>query len=303
VRHTFPLLIGLSLALASAAAASAKPPILFVAGVECPAHVTCTGKPVYFDRIRRILKVGFPSVGLPTGSFSDSEPAWSPDHKRIAFVRESHNGLSYTIWVMNANGTLQKQLTKGNRGDSRPSWSPDGKQLVFRGNSPDRRTFDLYTINANGTGLKDITKNPDSVGTLNPDWSPNGKLIVLQRTKAGSGAGTGIFTIRPDGAGLKRLRVGGMDPSWSPSGGKIAFDMPSSASGGQIQVFTMNANGSGSKALTRGSETVSPAWSPDGTQLACIRANQVTLVTVKTGAIKQLTRPLRGLAFVADPDW
>src|SRR5262249_45945107 len=78
--------------------------------------------------------------------------------------------------------------------------------------------------------------------------------------------------------------------------------MPSPASGGQIQVFTMNANGSGSKALTKGAETVAPAWSPDGTQIVCIRGNQGTLVTGKTGAIKQLTRPLRGLAFAADPD-
>ncbi len=297
------VLVLLGVALPAGAAAAATPPILYDRGNECPAHVTCTGKPLYNVRIRRIVKVGFPSIPLPTGAFSDSQPAWSPDHKRIAFVRESRNGLSYTIWVMNANGTGQKQITKGNRGDASPDWSPDGKRIVFRGNSPDRRTFDLYSVGAGGTGLVDITRNPDNVGALSPDWSPNGKLIVFRRTRAGSGIGTGIYTTRPDGTGLKRLRIGGLDPAWSPTGGKVAFTLPDPRSGGQIQIFLMNANGSGSTRLTRGAETVSPAWSPGGAQIVCVRGNQITVITVKTGAIKQLTRPLTGLAFVADPAW
>ena len=297
------LVLVLALAPVASAAAAGQPPILFVAGIECPAHVTCTGKPLYFDHLRRIPKVGLPAIALPTGPFSDSEPAWSPDHKRIAFVRESHNGLSYTIWVMSANGTVQRQLTRGNRVDSTPRWSPDGKQIVFRGNSPNQRTFDLYTINVTGSGLKDITKNPDSAGAINPDWSPNGKLIAFQRSKSGAGAGTGIYAIKPDGTGLKRLRIGGMNPAWSPSGAKIAFELPDPASGNLIEIYTMNAGGTGSSRLTAGKESVSPAWSPDGTQIACIRDNQVTLVTVKSRGIKQLTRPLKGFAFVADPAW
>ena len=153
---------------------------------------------------------------------------------------------------------------------------------MFRGNSPNRRTFDLYTINVTGSGLKDVTKNPDSAGAINPDWSPNGKLIVFQRSKSGSGAGTGIYTIRPDGTGLKRLRIGGMNPAWSPSGAKIAFELPDPASGNLIEIYTMNAGGTGPSRLTAGKESVSPAWSPDGSQIVCIRDNQVTLVTVKT---------------------
>ena len=65
----------------------------------------------------------------------------------------------------------------------------------------------------------------------------------------------------------------------------------------------MNAGGTASVRLTSGKESVSPAWSPDGSQIVCIRDNQVTLVTVKNRAVKQLTRPLKGLAFVADPAW
>jgi hypothetical protein len=70
MRRLTPVFLLLAAALAASAAAAAKPPILFVAGIECPAHVTCTGKPFYFDHLRRILKVGLPAIALPTGPFS-----------------------------------------------------------------------------------------------------------------------------------------------------------------------------------------------------------------------------------------
>ena len=73
-------------------------------------------------------------------------PAWSPDHTRIAFIRVSRNGLSYTLWTMLANGGGQRQLTHGTSVAAEPAWSPNGKTIVFRGSSNGGRTFDLYTI-------------------------------------------------------------------------------------------------------------------------------------------------------------
>ena len=89
---------------------------------------------------------------------------------------------------------------------------------------------------------------------------------MFQRMKNNSGAGTGLYTIRPDGTGLKRLTVGGMDPAWSPSGRKIAAVFPDPRSGGQLQIYTLNANGTGRERVTSGTESTAPAWSPDGSQ-------------------------------------
>ncbi len=292
-----------ALLLVADAGAAPAPPILYVQGLNCPAHKSCTRLPAYFDRIRKITRVGFPSTQLSSGASSDSSPSWSRNHRRIAFVRESHNGLSYTIRVMNANGSGVRALTHGNVVDAEPSWSPDGKRIVFRANSPDRRTFDLYTIGANGKGLRNVTRNADSVGALDPDWSPNGKLIAFERTKQGSGAGTGIYTIRPDGTGLKRLRIGGQDPAWSPSGKRIAFVLPDPASGGKIQIYLMNANGAGRTRLTNGPESTAPAWSPDGSRIVFVRGTQITLIGVNGRGLKQVTRRLHGGKFVDTPDW
>ena len=172
------------------------PPVLYVQGLACPAHGSCAGKPAYFDRIRRIARVGFPSTPVSSGAFSDSHPEWSPDHTRIAFIRVSRNGLSYTLWTMQANGTGQRQITHGTEVTEEPSWSPDGRTIVFRG-SANGRTFDLFAIPAAGGAARNITRNPAGVGSLNPDWSPDGRLIVFQRTKSNSGAGTGLYSSGP----------------------------------------------------------------------------------------------------------
>jgi hypothetical protein len=182
---------------AGGTAARAVPPILYVQGLACPAHRSCTGKPAYFDRIRKIVQIGFPSTPVSSGAFSDSHPEWSPDHTRIAFIRVSRNGLSYTLWTMLANGTGPKQLTRGTSVTEEPSWSPDGRTIVFRGSADDGRAFDLFTIPAAGGAARNITRNAAGVGSLNPDWSPDGRLIVFQRTKSNSGAGTGLYSSGP----------------------------------------------------------------------------------------------------------
>ena len=246
---------------------------------------------------------GFPSNPISSGAFSDSHPAWSPDHTRIAFIRVSRNGLSYTLWTMLATGAGQKQLTHGTAVAEEPAWSPDGRTIVFRSSVNGGRTFDLFTIAAAGGAARNITRNPSGVGALNPDWAPSGKLIVFQRTKNNSGAGTGLYAVRPDGTGLERLTVGGMDPAWSPNGKRIAAIFPDRASGGQFQIYTLSPNGTGRKRITSGTESTAPAWSPNGSQIAFVRGSQIAVVGASGGRVKQITRPLKGLAFVDSPDW
>jgi TolB protein len=287
----------------SSAAAASPAPILYIQGLQCPAHESCSGRAAYNDRIREIPKVGYPSKALSNGTFSDSEPAWSPDHLQIAFVRESRNGLSFTIWVMNADGSNPKQLTHGNVLDTEPAWSPDGKTILFRGPSAGGHSFDLYTVGADGAGQKRVTSNAADVTATHPDWSPGGKLIVFQRMKTGSGAGTGIYTIEPNGTGLKRLTIGGLEPAWSPNGKQIAFVSSDSSAPNVNEIFVMSAAGTGKRRLTSGAESTSPAWSPTGAQIAFLRDSQITLINTDGTGIKQLTKPLHGLAFVDTPDW
>ena len=54
--------------------------------------------------------------------WQDQDPAWSPDGSKIAF--ESDRDGNYEIYVMNADGTAQHNLTNDGAYDRDPAWSP-----------------------------------------------------------------------------------------------------------------------------------------------------------------------------------
>ena len=102
-------------------------------------------------------------------------PAWSPDGRKLAFV--SRRDGNSEIYVINADGSGQENLTQHPARDSHPSWSPDGRKLAFvsrrDGNS------DIYVMNADGSGLRNVTRAPSN--DLRPAWSPNGRAIAFVR--------------------------------------------------------------------------------------------------------------------------
>jgi Tol biopolymer transport system component len=61
----------------------------------------------------------------------DSSPSWSADGRRIAFMRRQNKRVRARLWLMNADGSAQKNLHAIGDEYSRPSWSPDGTKLVY----------------------------------------------------------------------------------------------------------------------------------------------------------------------------
>jgi Tol biopolymer transport system component len=125
-----------------------------------------------------------------------SEPDWSPDGTRIAFLRTEVGGGSENVWVMNADGTNQVELTT--QGGSGPAWSPDGSKIAF---TTDRDvTSEVYVMNADGTGQTRLT---DLVGPSGvPAWSPDGSRIAFQSLRDGN---TDIYVMNADGSGVTQL--------------------------------------------------------------------------------------------------
>jgi TolB protein len=110
-------------------------------------------------------------------------------------------------------------------------------------------------------------------GAGGPATSPgrNGRLAFASER---GGSALGIFTVNPDGSGLRRVTGHppfGVDPAWSPDGRRVAFDMLSAASGHELWVA--NANGTRPhRLLSRvGSDDLQIAWSPDGRRLAFVQ--------------------------------
>jgi TolB protein len=102
----------------------------------------------------------------------------------------------FEVWVMNADGTSKRQVTKLGVASFAPFFTPDGKKIVFCTNyfatDPRKRNFDLAMINVDGTGLERITFNESFDGF--PMFSPNGKKLVFASNRNASKEGdTNVF--------------------------------------------------------------------------------------------------------------
>jgi Tol biopolymer transport system component len=98
------------------------------------------------------------------------------------------------IWVMNADGTGQRQITELGGANFAPYFTPDGQRIIFSSNhqNPRSRNFDLYLVNLDGTGLTQVTTNPEFDGF--PMFSPDGtKLIWASNRHAAKPTDTNLF--------------------------------------------------------------------------------------------------------------
>jgi len=127
--------------------------------------------------------------------------AWHPETQQdradyLALLAEGKVRPSrMEIWVMNADGTNQRQLTNLGGANFAPFFHPDNERVLFSSNhegGAQSRNFDLFLINLDGSGLTKVTAHEDFDGF--PMFSPDGKKLVFASNRHGSEVGeTNIF--------------------------------------------------------------------------------------------------------------
>jgi hypothetical protein len=101
------------------------------------------------------------------GGTAQTDAAFPGTNGKIAF--HSNRDGNSEIYVMDADGSRQTNLTNHTAFDILPAWSPDGSKIVFvsdRDGPP--KISEIYVMNADGSGQTRLTFNPASDGS--PDW-------------------------------------------------------------------------------------------------------------------------------------
>ena len=228
---------------------------------------------VYSDssRLDVIRDDGTGKRRLTTSRYSEAQPAYSPDGKRIAFVSRRRG--NEDIYVMNADGANVRRLTTARAPDLQPAWSPNGKQIAFT--SQRNANYKIYVMNADGSKQRVLTRTAAWVANSSPSWSPDGRWIAFASNRLKDGNGE-IFKMRPDGSRVKRLTFTNTPgelspddgfPQWSPDGKRIVFS--STRATGQHDLWLMNPDGKNLRRITHtpGYDDWGARWSRDGTTL------------------------------------
>ncbi len=230
-----------------------------------------------FERDGEIFSLGPEQsfTQLTTGTGTATDPAWSPNGRRLAYTRSQWNG-PVSLYLTNEDGTLTQRAM----GFGAPTWSPDGRWLAVQGGS----SYDgnIYVLPA-----EDDRKAPILVAEMAawPAWSPDGRTIAFVALSGDDGYHT-LDVINHDGSGRRHVTL--LDegvigrPAWSPDGTRIAF---SKCLGG-CAVYTVDASTTETTELAaltdKADPAFDPAWSPDGRTIA------VTVQTTRSGAFPSI---------------
>jgi len=205
-------------------------------------------------------------------------PATAQPQGRIVFV-SSRDGQFNKIWVMNANGSAQTQLSFGTGNETDPAWSPDGESIVFVSNPvPGSDGTHITLMDRHGQGMRNITTEPG--GYRHPQFSPDGTQMLFSKRIGDSE--TELFVIGSDGGERRHLPmpldvaagdVASFDqPTWAPDGLTIAFwvwRQSEQRSPNNGHVYRAGIDGQHLEMLTDGvGRNGDPAWSPDGLHIA-----------------------------------
>jgi len=145
---------------------------------------------------------------------------------QIAFTSERSG--NFQIWVMNIDGTNQRQITGLANGACQPAWSPDGSQLAFI--SPCNGKKDIYTgakiylTDAEGKKIWALPIPLNSAGDFSPKWSPDGKMIAFASLRGDSKSHIYLFSFADSSVRqITSAAYGDVSPAWAPSGLQLAF--------------------------------------------------------------------------------
>jgi murein biosynthesis integral membrane protein MurJ len=235
---------------------------------------------------------------------SSLSPSPTPTQRpmgQIAF--ETDRDGNYEVYIMNEDGSDQRNLTNFWADDAAPSWSPDGSRIVFVSWRTGVGSFKLtngsiYTMLVPGEGEEVAGDGADPTQLTSddfdddwPTWSGDGERIAFVTDRDGNSE---VYSMRADGteqANITSHPGEDHEPNWSPAGDLIAFV---SDRDGNSEVYVMAPDGSGQRNLTRNpAHDRHPVFAHDGRRLAFVTNrdgnDEIYVIDVESGVEARLT--------------
>lgn len=109
-----------------------------------------------------------------TAGGSDSEPDWSPDRRRIVFVRQDPGGRSSSLYVIRRDGGGLRRLTQGEQVVAMPAWSGNGRRIAYAASPVVGGSFDIWVVPLQGGPPKLQATGPGE--QIGPSFTRTGKI-------------------------------------------------------------------------------------------------------------------------------
>ena len=216
---------------------------------------------------------------LTSSSQREVHPSWSPDGSEIAYM----SGIPGRPWIMNADGSNQRQLVSG--GESHGvEFGSDG-YIYFMTYGFQTPTYDIYRVDRNGDNLELLIRTDDA-SEGHPILSPDGTQLLFARIPS-TGSNAQICASPPCywNIWVKDLQSGvetqltnslahNLGPVWSPDGSSIAY---TSDVDGDYEIYVMDADGANIRQITDNSiDDEWPFWSGGSAPVAIDDSYQAT---------------------------
>jgi Tol biopolymer transport system component len=243
--------------------------------------------------------VGAPQPLTQDSSYRKGGSVFSPDGQKIAFV-EFRGGTNQDIWVMDADGKNETQLTTDPAVDWSPSWFPDNDQLAFLSNRQGK--WQVWQVSLKSGREKLLLDPGQDVGWAR--LSPDGKLISFNSFKSGT---TNLWVMPVEGGQPVQLtfeKLAGFS-CWSPDGKWLAFE--TARDNGRQVAIVPSAGGQLTQLTSAPGQNWPGSFSPDGDRIVFAGQRDgiwnLYWVSRTTRQEKQLTHYTKLNSFVRSPAW
>ncbi|MEO8050278.1 MAG: winged helix-turn-helix domain-containing protein [Acidobacteriota bacterium] len=217
------------------------------------------------------------TIGRIGGPADYSNPALSPDEKKLAVSRLDPEKKTRDLWVFDLVGKTSSRFTFDPEDENKPVWSPDGSRLAF--NSMRHGFSDIYVKEATGTSEPKLLLTSNRNKSVQ-DWSPDGSFITYR-------LGNAIWALPLDGDRTPRKALISSIPEvasageLSPDGRWLAYQT-NEANRSEIYVERLRPSEGKWQLTTDGG--MEPRWRRDSKELFFVAHDKLMAVPVNTDA-------------------